>query len=274
MAYAVELNNEAESSVKNDSTSEEDPFLSMMAICGETVFNWLCLSDLASVNTSCKQLKQQSAEYFHEHYKRQLIDIRQENDALTFWPKLKSTYRFASQFRNVGVTPSPEVYNYMLEHHSSKLHSLSFSFGEIAKIDKEIIAGLTKNVKIIEVYHTTFDGELYEYLLKHCTQMEHLILNCSLKECTQRRTKDQWQLHTYPSLKHFYWRGINKPNNLELFFRLNPNIRTFHIEYYSMEIIDLLKTTGIHFDELHVDVSYWDNYITTVVVCKLNELEN
>ncbi|XP_055295473.1 uncharacterized protein LOC129565092 [Sitodiplosis mosellana] len=273
MTEAEPINVGEEPNVQNDSSNDDNKFLTMMALAGETVLGWLCLKDLVSVNTTCKQLKKQTEEHFLEHYPWQSVHITQ------YRPRKKLELCFNAQFRNVVVHPGPEVFDRMISHHNKRVHCLEFHKGEIAEIDNGIIAGIVKNVRIIKITGTTFDGELYECLLKHCTHMEHLIIiknDGQLKECTQRGTKNQWLLQSYPSLKQFYLvsKSIDAPENLKIFFRLNPNVRTFHsgngIFMHTVNI--LMANEWIHFDELHLDIAPCSSHSLRDIVSNLNQL--
>lgn len=235
----------------------EANFLSIIIQCTDDLFDWLSLDELAALNLTCKKLQQLTSDYYHRKYLMKCLKIGQlygTND-IQFRCRDKSVNTFEPFVRSLVVLPSTECLEYLKSTHTKDLVSVSFYDGEILDTATDALAELMKNVEIIEIQYGSIYGEFHESFLKFCSRIKQLIIKYGFNECENIGIENQWLLNEYPTLEHFHWSAGSLPDNLDTFFHLNPNIRTFNASIYTaMSSIIFLIDTGLKFDELYLEV--------------------
>lgn len=235
--------------------NQENEYLSVIDQCADDIFEWISLDDLVALNSTCKKLQQLTKNYFHRKYKMKFMKVGSiDGNEIHFRCRDRSVLNFIPFVRSLVVGPSIECFEYLNSKHTKDLVSISFYDIHIPAGATNAIAELIKNVEIIEFQYASFDGDFYD-VLKFCSHIKQLTIKYDFEECTQTGNINQWLLNEYPTLEHFHWSLVPLPENLDKFFQLNPNIRSFNGSVYpAMTIIEFLINAGIKIDELHLEV--------------------
>lgn len=236
----------------------ENTLLSVATHCTDDFFDWLSLDELAALNSTCTRLQQLTEKYFQRKYPMKTMkvgEISGTND-INYRCSDRSMDRFKQNVRNLVVLPSVECLQYLKSNHNCKdLVSVAFYDGEIESNVADAMADLIANAEIIEVQYGSIHGEFYESVLKFGKSFKQLVIKYGFNECENDGIENQWLLKTYPTLEHFHWSSSPLPDNLDTFFRLNPQIRSFNSSIYTtMNTMWFLNRTGICIDELHLEL--------------------
>lgn len=240
-----------------DKPENHNNILSIIMHCTDELFDWLSLKELAALNSTCKKLQELTSDYVHRKYPMKCMKVGQVYDTrdVLYWSKDESMQAFTKNVRNLVVFPSTECFHYLDAQHSKKIVSLAFYDGQIMEDDIIYMAPLLENVEIIEIQYGSIGGEFYENVLKYCHRMKQLVIKYGFDECEKSGQSNQWVLKTYPTLEHFHWSACPLPDNLEIFFRQNPNIRSFNSGVYTtMNVLEFLLRTATAINELHFDL--------------------
>lgn len=239
--------------IKDD---RDNDLLDVIIFCFENVFDWLSLDDLAALSATCKQLQQMTGEFFQREYRMRFARITGDDQRIRYLPQKKFVQRFGINSRCVIIEPNVERLRYMATDHNQQLDMIAFWHGEITKKETNMIATVVKSVKIVEFLNAKFDGEFYDIVLKYCKNMKHLLIKHKLTECMVYGVTNQWQLQKYATLEHLCWDGFKLPDNLEIFFRQNPNVRSLQTgNFIFSETLVLLLETGISLNDLYLELT-------------------
>lgn len=232
-------------------------FLSIIIQCTDELFDWLSLKELAALNATCKKLQELTSDYVQRKYPMKCMKVGQVYNTkdVLYWSKDESMQAFTNNVRNLVVFPSTECLRYLYEQHSKRVVSMAFYDGQILDEDTIYLVRLLENVEILEVQYGSIGGEFYENVLKYCHRMKQLVIKYGFDECEKSGMANQWLHKTYPTLEHFHWSASALPDNLEIFFRQNPNIRSFNSGVYTtMNVLEFLLRTSTVINELHFDL--------------------
>lgn len=238
----------------------DEPTNNLMSIaiqCSDELFDWLSLKELAALNNTCKKLQELTSDYVQRKYPMKCMKVGQVHSTkdVLYWSKDKSMQAFTKNVRNLVVVPSTDCLRYLDAVHSKNIVSLAFYDGQIMEEDAVYLASLMKNVEIVEVQYGSIGGELYENVLKYCGRMKQLVIKYGFDECENSGAINQWMHKTFPTLEHFHWSATPLPENLEIFFRQNPNIQSFNSGVYTtMNVIEFLLRTATTIKQLHFEL--------------------
>lgn len=236
----------------------ENTLLSVATHCTDDLFDWLSLDELAALNSTCTRLQQLTAKYFQRKYPMKTMKVGEISDtnAIHYRCSDRSMGRFKRNVRNLVVLPSVECLQYLNANHNCKdLVSVAFYDGEISESMADAMAELLANAEIIEIQYGSIHGEFYENVLKFGKSVKQLVIKYGFNECETDGIENQWLLRNYPTLEHFHWSTSPLPDNLDTFFRLNPQIRSINSSVYpTMSTMWFLNRTGICVDELHLEL--------------------
>lgn len=100
-------------------------------------------------------------------------------------------------------------------------------------------------------------GEFYKKFLSYCTNLKRLTVKGFTGPNPLIGTGNDWLLRAYPKLQHLELTSMGfqyKINELEKFFRLNPNIRSFAIDSDCLWInVNSIMMTELKLDKLSID---------------------
>lgn len=235
----------------------ENNLLSIIIHCNDELLDWLSLKELAALNSTCKKLQELTSDYVQRKYPMKCMKVGQVYNTkdVLYWSKDESMQAFTSTVRNLVVFPSTECLRYLYAQHSKRIVSLAFYDGQIMEEDTIYMAPLLESVEIVEIQYGSIGGEFYENVLKYCQRMKQLVIKYGFDECEKGGMANQWVHKTYPTLEHFHWSASSLPDNLEIFFRQNPNIRSFNSGVYTtMCVLEFLIKTSTVINELHFDL--------------------
>lgn len=235
----------------------ENLFLSIVIQCSDELFDWLALKELAALNNTCKKLQELTSDYVQRKYPMKSMKVGQDYKSkdIVYWSKDKSMHAFTKDVRNLVVVPSTECLRYLHAVHSKNIDSMAFYDGQIMDEDAIYLEMLLKCVDIVEIQYGYIGGEFHESVLKYCRRMKQLVIKYGFGECENSGVANRWCNQTYPTLEHFHWSATPLPDNLEIFFRQNPNIRSFNGGVYTtMNVLEFLLRTATTINELHFEL--------------------
>ncbi|XP_055302449.1 uncharacterized protein LOC129568496 isoform X2 [Sitodiplosis mosellana] len=244
--------------------SDNTPKTEMMSIndnCIEEVLEWLSLSDLVSLSTTCKRMKDVVSRYFGRKYPTKRITIKMDSDLrgrIEYWPRELYVQRFREYFQNIAIRGrQPIIFRHVgsfCNKTPKKLRILEAK--ALTEMHGKCIEDLLKNVEIVEFEDCSFATDFYDSFLKYCLNLKQLVLK-SFAECTHNGTKNRWLLHKYPHLRRLSWSFDEKPpEELTYFFHRNPKVQSFAAAKFPLEITKLITNAGIKFDELCLDIGF------------------
>lgn len=160
--------------------------------------------------------------------------------------------------------PNPEYGTFPSES-MQPVKMIAFGSGQIEEREFYYNPQIVQNVKIIDFLDAKFEGEFYETALKYCNRMNHLAVryycetfsDVALMECTKIGVKNQWQQQKYATLEHLCWDAYKLPEQLDILFQVNPNIKSFQTgSHIFSETLELFIQSGIKVDEFIVELKH------------------
>lgn len=257
----------------------ENEFLSTIVNCSDDLFDWLSLKELAALNSTCKILQELTSNYVQRKYPMKCMKIidGHDNNDVVYRSKDETMQAFAKNVRNLVVFPCSTTFQYLYSQHNKQIVSLAFYDGRMMEDDMIYMEPLLENAEIIEIQYGSIGGEFYDTVLKYCHRMKQLVIKYGFDECEKSGQPNQWVLKTYPTLEHFHWSTSRLPDDLEILFQRNPNIRSFSAGVYTaMNVLQFLLRTAIAIDELHLEMILelhdYEEKGMTMLQTSLNEL--
>lgn len=88
----------------NDNSVKTDMML-VNDNCIEEILEWLSLSDLVSLSTTCRRMKEVVSRYFCRKYptKRMTVKMDSESRRIEYWPRELYVQRFHAYFQNIAI---------------------------------------------------------------------------------------------------------------------------------------------------------------------------
>lgn len=89
----------------NDNTPKTELML-INDNCLEEILEWLSLSDLVSLSTTCKRMNGVVSRYFGRKYPTKRITIKMDSDLrgrIEYWPRELYVQRFREYFQNIAI---------------------------------------------------------------------------------------------------------------------------------------------------------------------------
>ncbi|XP_031640829.1 uncharacterized protein LOC116352404 [Contarinia nasturtii] len=250
----------------NDNDKSQSTFISELnEYCIEEIFKWLSLDDLNSIGKTCKRLQQLAGQHFQRNYPRSFVKIwhgypfmmGQNVDGLSEFIQsitIVGWYRkFPKQeYTIVDEQTETEQYHYIKSKLDRSLKQIKFDGCRLTKCKVNEIIPLLNGVKVIQMVECTVVDDLYDCLLKHCVNLERLLIGS-----TRFLSKCDWLRRKYPKLVHFQLIEEKpftiKQEELLTFLQLNPNIRSFVAHCWDLEkCIDYLIESKVQLDELTI----------------------
>lgn len=227
--------------------------------CLEEIMEWLSLTDLVSLSTTCKRMQDVSSRYFGRKYPTKRMTVKMDAcQRIEFWPREMYVQRFREYFQNIAIRGrQPAVFRHVgsiCNKWPKKLRILEAT--ALTEMHGKCLEELLRNVEIIEFEECSFAADFYDCFLKYCHNLKQLVLK-SFAECTHNGVKNRWLMKKYPKLQHLNWSFEEPPpDELTAFFYRNPNVRSFAASKHPLEITKLISTAGLKFDELCLDIGF------------------
>lgn len=240
---------------------EEDTRANLVTIndnCIEEILDWLPLTDLVNLCTTCKRLQGVVSRYFGRNYPTKRMTVKMDGLRIEFWPREKYVQRFKEYFQNIAIRGrQPAVFRHVgsiCNKTPKKIRILEAK--ALTEMHGRCIEEILSNVEIVEFEDCSFAAELYDSFLKYCLNLKQLVLK-SFAECTHKGIKNKWLLEKYPKLKQLSWSFDEAPpDELSVFFHRNPGVRSFAASKFPVEVTKLIMNAGIKFDELCLDIGF------------------
>lgn len=89
----------------NDNTHKTD-IVSINDNCIEEILEWLSLSDLVSLSTTCRRMKDVVSKYFSRKYPTKRMTVKMDSDSrgrIEYWPRELYVQRFHEYFQNIAI---------------------------------------------------------------------------------------------------------------------------------------------------------------------------
>lgn len=241
--------------------AEEDTRANLVTIndnCIEEILDWLPLTDLVNLSTTCKRLQGVVSLYFGRNYPTKRMTVKMDGLRIEFWPREKYVQRFKEYFQNIAIRGrQPAVFRHVgsiCNKTPKKIRILEAK--ALTEMHGKCIEEILSNVEIVEFEDCSFAAELYDSFLKYCSNLKQLVLK-SFAECTHKGIKNKWLLEKYPKLKQLSWSFDEAPpEELSVFFHRNPGVRSFAASKFPVEVTKLIMNAGIKFDELCLDIGF------------------
>lgn len=264
--------------------------------CFDELFEYLSLTDLHSLSQTCKTMQQMTGEFFKLNYSGAnvvclsdgIYDIWHYN--VNIYTKCIPIPQFIQFITSIEIgkhivnikksrhrcANSPVYYNDLnikfnyIKLHADELKSVKkLTLTNVCVNVKTVsyILNILPNIEMLKLRFCTVVGDLYDVLLKYCANVQHLqICRVTLKD-------NKWLLRRYEKLERLDLavndeNTINKIDELCSFFELNPNVRSFSSEKFTLwSNKDALLNSKVNLDtfelkqyptEYVLDKTMWD----------------
>lgn len=177
--------------------------------CFEKVFDYLSKEDLHTFGLTCKRMSRMVGHYF-----------RQEMPG----HELRWTDECFAGFRKYAKSVIVDYDSEMTNADWNVLQSVEKI--ELCHMDLERIKvipkGILNQLQDVSLFDCRIDEPLFESLVELCKNLKSLII-------TEIDVDDEWFTRKYPKLENFelFPKTSTKIDNLEMFFRQNPAVRSF-----------------------------------------------
>lgn len=206
--------------------------------CFEELFEWLSFKDLLALRQTCKQFKKIVDYYIKEYYPAVKIGYG--------ILRLQRPYIGRLRFLDPIIIKSIK---------KLRLDVIDLSLAEIS-----IMKDLLSHIEVLDLGNWEIEHDFYEVFLQFCPKLKYLSID-EVSGDTLMGAGNQWLLRQYPLLENFaikdsidaFYEG-KEITQLETFFRINPNIRTFSTTlHFLWENRNWLRGSNIQFDQLNVE---------------------
>lgn len=207
--------------------------------CFEDLFEYLSLKVLKALRSTCKRMKQVVDYYIEMNFPVALQKIT-----------LYGTHGTWCSRQTMSARPWSEIGDLSLVKHLN-IKNKRLTASECKNIQHILIQAESLQLKTCKYIRRN----LYEDVLKHCSQLKHLLLPYNVEAAAKYGT--EWRCRNYPALEHFgfyedgFIRSETKYSELQEFFDQNPNVRTFTTTFDCIWVMrDWLLRSNIKLDRL------------------------
>lgn len=232
------------------------PILMLNDYCLHQIFDWLLLKDLIAIGNTCKQLQRIAGNFFQLNYAA--MSARGDNDGI-YISALPSNI-FNHYIQKISISGDRlGAYRYIAANCKDSIKQLRV-YGCLPVGAFEYIKGILNGIERLEMTECMIEGEFYENHLKYCTNLKSLSVSRSAKvrnRGTVIGCGNDWLLQKYPTLEHFELTELAElhGNELQQFFNLNPNIRTFSTDVHGLWVNrHSIRASNVRLDTLAVNV--------------------
>lgn len=225
----------ATTNTPNHEPSTPPPICKMDIDCCEETFDYLQLKDLRAVGQTCKRMNAVAVHIFKENYPGVIARLRdgiiETNDGVQL-------HGYTRVIRSLSVINGRMCdFNYIATNKFNSLKHIEFCSTDISRTCVNLIKKILGQIESLRFVFCrfigdSFDGDLYEDMLKFCVNLKHLdVLSFTLFEkrivfgCGK-----SWLKKKYSRLEQFkyydFYNSTYPVYDLQTFFALNSGIRT------------------------------------------------
>lgn len=232
------------------------PIFKLNLDCFFSIFDWLSLSDLIAVASTCKRLQQITGKFYQINY--QAKSARAENDGI-YLSRIPANI-FSEYIRKISISGDRlAAYRHIGLNCGESIKQIRV-YGALTPLEFQHIKKILHGVEALEFNDCNIMDEFYANYLKLCPNLKSLSVSRSSKfrdRATVIGTTNEWLLQSYPAMEHFELTELHdlQLNELKVFFEQNLNIRTFSTDAKSLWINrELLKQTKAKFDVFAINI--------------------
>lgn len=219
--------------------------------CIFKIFNWLALKDLGVLCQTCEHLRKLATNFFKQRYTEKVHGkfsiertewrgewkTRMTSDGVDSFTHCIQNMEICDMYNGVD---NNDLIPFIRSHCGESLKTIKFHSGYICPSFGQFIKDILKNVETISFSFCLRGTNFYDSVLQHCENMKRLILKdhgrSPIEDILSRK---------YSKLEHFecHYDGDFKVEALKDFLLKNPNIKSFHWEFYyrSTDPIEYIK---------------------------------
>ncbi len=219
--------------------------------CFGELFEYLPLEDILCMGQTCKQLHENVLNILQQCYSGAEIILPTRNELrIGNVDKIDICIEFIEFAHRISVyCDLGFIYLNQIQSKFIRLRHLHMHLVDINQHRMNGLKGCLKELEVLQLSSCDIKGGVHEMILAFCPNIKRLGLIDS--------DTDEIDLfhHEYPRLEHFELVVSQHAKEVSLtdFLKLNPNIRSLSISTrYSMNIEQLLDSTGIHLAELAI----------------------
>lgn len=232
------------------------PIFKLNIDCFHELFDYLTVDDVIAIGQTCKWLQQVCGVFIEQNFvaKRKMC---QNDDIYMGWMPREISI-FSEYLQKVSICCSSKALHFIGSNCSKSLKEVRLAQLNLAECKVQSIKHILNEVEVVELDQCSFDSEFYECFLKFCPKIRNLSISGSnrLFRANTIGARNDWMHRQYPNLEHLELADFYelKQNELEKFFELNSNVRTFSIDAKTLLIHqDLILASNVKLDKLAVD---------------------
>lgn len=204
--------------------------------CFDEIFDFLTLNELQAFGQTCKAMQKVAGEYFKRNYLNAENFTEAQGIQTSYNERSDPIYRRTStaifnQFINYTshYSSQREPLHY-IKKHSHELMSLNRAYFVCFLLNRAVhhFQHLWPKIESLQIRQCSVDGDLYQVLLKFCTNLKKLYIQDDYGRILNGIT-NKWLLQVYPSLELFQFtpRTLFRIEELNTFLAINSSICTF-----------------------------------------------
>lgn len=237
--------------ISHEKNSLPDIF-KLHAIACDDLFDFLSLSDLSSMGLTCERMNRLIGLYFQQNFHKTFIRST-KNGVSANGINVNHISRFIERIKFSSYTS--EEFQF-IEKNCRSVKYISF-VGQIDLLTKSKISCLKNTldkVENIELVLSSTDGEIYDCLLKYCTNLKSLRIH-------SKSGDNNWFLQSYPKLNSILINNCDEIPEFSTFLEKNSGI--LNMGFYSSFIFnnaEALLTSNIMIDKLTLHFCNTDGF--------------
>ncbi|XP_055295658.1 uncharacterized protein LOC129565148 [Sitodiplosis mosellana] len=205
--------------------------------CWDNIFDWLSLEDVLSFGRTCKAFKWVAGEYFKENYPKRRIFCRNGDE-----PILNDFSEYVQIINWTGEITESNAY---LLSNCKSLKRIDLFDTTLTESSINTLGSALKTVEEISLKLCEFEGRAHEHFVKRCVNLKFLD--------TYGMAKNRL-LQKYSTLERLKLVGPVLCDELNRFFKLNPNVRNLTVEGCNVgKIRRYLIDSNIKLDDLTIE---------------------
>lgn len=235
--------------------------------CFDEIFEYLSLKDLHSFGKTCKTMQKVAGEYFKRNYfaaethinGHGIETVYSDEGVVNGITSTTAFTQFATSITHLGEYRSDAAALSYIANHFDKFDAINeLNFVDITMDEKKAkyFKNVLHKIESICIKSCWLRGDLHENLLRHCSaRIKRLILQQGGSRYLFRLEKNiqsPWMHRQYNHLEHLEVIPAPSVQNLDIFFRNNPSVRTLSTNTPSIYTRVSHMQTNIQLDLLEV----------------------
>ncbi|XP_055303090.1 uncharacterized protein LOC129568812 isoform X2 [Sitodiplosis mosellana] len=231
-----DLKNKIGNQVAGPSSAESPPSIFKLTIdCCDEIFEYLSLVDLNSLGQTCMAMQKVGGEYYRRNFQGAEKFLQDDGiytvyaDDVTNKRTRTSVFNSATEFLSYyyGEKQPLRYIDWHIDEFTAVKHLYFVCIG-LDSQKMEHFQSFFPTLEVLQIRQCIlWRDNFYEILLEQCKKLKRLYVQDDLGYIIYNR--GTWLLQNYPTLEHIELtpRGDAKINELQQFFVLNPQIRSF-----------------------------------------------